>query len=82
MKVSDLKRQIADLPDDADLFFNMASGCCGDHETLEIWDTAPGTYNGKSWLVFYFNSLPGYRTCRQAGDTIREDEKYHVGRRK
>ena len=33
--IKELKEAIVNLPDDAILSFNMASGCCGDIECLE-----------------------------------------------
>lgn len=76
MTVKELKQAIVNLKDDATISFQMASGCCGDYEHL---DTIEGfefeTYSDTA-LVIYFGSLPGYKSCRQAGGTIQSDIDY------
>jgi hypothetical protein len=73
MKVSELKQLIAGLKDDAVVSFLMDSGCCGDYEDMEAYDSE--TYKDES-LVIRLKSLPGYKSCIQAGGTKRSDEEY------
>ena len=76
MKVGELKKELAKLSDDVEVHFLMYSGCCGETETLTL---SPGfeleTYEDTT-LIFYFDSLPGYKSCIQAGGTLRAHEEY------
>ena len=80
--IKELKEAIAHLPDDAHLSFSMASGCCGDYESLELSEGfefesyLAQKSNEVSTFIFYFNSLPGYKSCRQAGGTLQADKEY------
>jgi len=66
MKVKELREQIADLKDDADILFLMNSGCCGDHETMSAYDSDS---HADSLLLIYFDALPGYQSCIHASNT-------------
>jgi hypothetical protein len=69
---------IANMPDDATLSFEMLSGCCGDTEFMDLIDVDV-MEPAKDWsgaLRFQFAQLPGYRSCIQAGGTIRSDKEY------
>jgi len=82
LTIKDLKEAIANLKDDAVVSFLMASGCCGDHEYLEIQEgfeyiVYQAQRDGDvDALSFYFNPLPGYKSCIQAGSTLKADEEY------
>lgn len=66
MKIKELRDQIANLKDDAEITFLMNSGCCGDYETMIAYDSDS---HGDSLLLIYFEALPGYRSCRTAANT-------------
>ena len=76
MKVKELRDATSHLRDDATISFKMASGCCGEYEDLcptvgfefEIYDD--------SFLMFYFDALPGYQSCRQVSETLEADKVY------
>jgi|WetSurMetagenome_2_1015567.scaffolds.fasta_scaffold188547_3 hypothetical protein len=74
MKIKDLLKEIEEnnLPPDADISFEMYSGCCGDVEYLETCDIV--SYNDESFksLQIRFRSLPGYTSCIKAGATHRD----------
>lgn len=82
LTVKELKEAIATLPDDAYVSFHMASGCCGDYEYLEPskgfeYEAYIAQRDKEvSTFIFYFDSLPGYKSCRQAGGTIQSDLDY------
>jgi hypothetical protein len=82
MKVSELKQAISELADDTDVYFRIASGCCGDYEDLELIElevnkkTGDGSILDQEYCILHFNSLPGYKSCIQAGQTKKADEKY------
>jgi hypothetical protein len=59
----------------------MASGCCGEIEELEVvyHDTMDVSFGGMSGDLMprvEFGSLPGYKSCIQAGNTIQSDKEY------
>lgn len=78
MKIKELKEMIANMPDDADLSFQMQSGCCGEFEEMEIsyTDIYEPHRDWQGSLLFRFHALPGYKSCIQAGGTIRADKEY------
>lgn len=73
LKVGELKAQLAGLGDDEEVSILMNSGCCGETETMEILTVSGYCLEG---LYIYCNPLPGYRSCIQAGGTIRQDKEY------
>jgi len=73
MKIKELKDAIANLNDDAEISFLMDSGCCSETETMVANDLE--TYENSA-LIVRFNSLPGYKSCLQAGATKRAHEEY------
>lgn len=81
MKIKELKELLNSLPesmDDQEIYSVMSSGCCGDTEDLEQLEVdyyLPSKgFNGMLRLTY--SSLPGYRSCIQAGATKRQDEEY------
>lgn len=69
MKVKELREEIANLPDDAEVCIQMSSGCCGDFEYLgiEYLDSfAPDSRYGGS-LNIRVEALPGYESCISSG---------------
>lgn len=80
--VKDLKDYLNNLSpemDDASLFSVLSIGCCG--ETLELGDMEidhfPPEKEFKGFVRFMFNDkIPGYRTCRQVGQTINNDKQF------
>ena len=84
MKVKELKALLKEYkckPDD-DVVFRMKSGCCDDWEDLELFKGFEHEYykpyrkEDVGVLQFEFYNLPGYRSCRQAGDTKRADKEW------
>ena len=73
MKIKELRDMIANLKDDATVSFLMDSGCCGDHEDMEAYDSE--TYDDSA-LIIRLSSLPGYKSCIQAGGTKKSHEEY------
>lgn len=71
MNIKELKQLIKDLPEDSSISFLMDSGCCGDFEEMECYDTS--VYDGVG-IAFRLESLPGYGSCRQAANTIEKNE--------
>lgn len=69
MKIRDLKEHIKDLPDDTDVIFVMDIGCCGETESLDLWDSYKGVH--QNYICFNFNPLPGLDSCRKAGHKLR-----------
>lgn len=67
------KEALLALDDDANIMFLMASGCCGDTESLEAYDIDLIDTN---YLAIYFKALPGYRSCIQVASTIKADKAY------
>lgn len=88
MKIKELKEILKQLPDSMDeveIYSVMSSGCCGDVEDLEgldvdfrLPDHKPDSHPHKDsgMLRFYYNSLPGYHSCRQVGLTKKQNEEY------
>ncbi len=82
MKIKELRQMLNELPatmDDQDVQFNMRSGCCGDYEELNILDFdafAPDKFYDKGMVRFFFDAVPGYQSCIQAGGTKRAHEEY------
>ena len=82
MKIKELKEYLNTLPaemDDADIISMLSIGCCG--ETLDLGEVdvdhqlPSGKYSGV--LTLRFNeSIPGYRSCRQVGQTESNDKAY------
>lgn len=69
MNIKEIKEAIKYLPDDTNISFQMSSGCCGDYEELDVYDIESGSAKEGSYLIFRFEALPGYETCRKAGAT-------------
>jgi hypothetical protein len=74
-----------DTPGDEPIIFRMKSGCCGDFEDMDLIDIEnlilnPYPQQSKTKylgsIVFMFDSLPGYKSCIQAGNTVRQDKEY------
>lgn len=79
MKVKELKELLSKVSDDADVSFQMRSGCCGDVEYMEVAytdDYEPSKSIPEGHVSITFESLPGYKSCIQAGGTIRADKEY------
>ena len=78
MKVKELKEQLANQPDDAEVVFEMYSGCCGDTEQMDLSDTdsyEPSPRYGGSFR-FLLNPVDGYRSCRQAAKPRQDHKDY------
>jgi hypothetical protein len=89
VKVKELKALLKEYkckPDD-EVVFRMASGCCGNFEDLEPYKGFEHEYykpyrkGDNGVLQFDFYSLPGYRSCLQAGSTKRADEEWLIKHR-
>ena len=82
MKIKELKEYLASLPpemDEADVYSTLSIGCCGD--TLELGEVELDHHlPSKSYLgclqLRFNESIAGYRSCRQVGQTEENDKKY------
>lgn len=80
MKAKELLELLSKVGPEAEIAFSMNSGCCGDYEYLEPYDTDISNYSTKTekheFVSIYFPSLPGYHSCIQVGGTVRDDKEY------
>lgn len=81
MKVKELEELLAKCRPESEVYFSMASGCCGDFEEMEVTysDTMDLSFGGNKGEIaprIEFKPLPGYKSCRQAGNTVESDKEY------
>lgn len=78
LKIKDLLEEIKNnnLKPEDEIDIEMYSGCCGDLEFMEIDDLDVLEINKeKKVLRIYLNSLEGYYSCLQVGETKRRHEE-------
>jgi hypothetical protein len=79
MKAKELLELLQKCDPEEDVSFQMISGCCGEHEYMEVVDAEVFDMRDDKypkWLIIEFAPLPGYRSCIQAGGTIRAHAEY------
>lgn len=77
MKKAKLLELIQKLDDNDEILFQIQDGCCDDSLDLIVDDTAYHNLDVEGKVVIVkFSSLPGYRSCIQAGQTKRADQEY------
>jgi hypothetical protein len=84
MKTKELIEVLKACDPEQEVSFQMDDGCCGDYLSLDAYDFEHiDDYNRETrrfgipgWLTVRFRALPGYRSCRQSGGTIRADKEY------
>ena len=82
MKAKDLAAWALQADPESEVSFEMSSGCCGDWEDMTCYDVDlmgtdyKGNIPGGYYVRILLESVPGYKSCRQAGDTKRRHEEY------
>ena len=89
MRAHDLAAMLLQCSPDAEVYFTVADGCCGDEMELgepeaDFLGDSPHSYSLKDQreknfsigIRLQFPHLPGFRSCRQSGATKRSDEAY------
>lgn len=77
--IKDLKKEIENLPDDMEIVFKMQSGCCDDYEYMELSSSDYDDieyFKPPYFFTFAFKPLAGYKSCIQAGKTLKADKEY------
>jgi len=70
MKVKELIQKLQEVDPESKVDFLMDIGCCGgDWETLTMYEIV--NYYTDKVVVLYFDPIPGYRSCIEAGKTRR-----------
>ena len=78
LTVKEIKDMIEEMQDNDIISFQMISGCCYDYEDLDnpdISDYYPPSKRELGCKVITFDSLPGYKSCIQVGQTKDADKK-------
>lgn len=73
MKVKELKELIESMSDDAEIYFELADGCCSNYILLDVAEAL--SYSNMDGTV-RFKAIAGYRSCIQSSKTKKADEEY------
>ena len=82
MKAKDLAAWAMQADPDSEVSFEMASGCCGNWEDMTLMDVDVIGINYKGntptehYVRILLESVPGYKSCIQAGNTKRAHDEY------
>lgn len=77
MKLKEFLKEFEGIHPDAEVYFNMSVGCCGEMETLgnpdvDYW--AGSTKNIETWYVqITFPSFEFLDSCRKHGNAVRSN---------
>ena len=71
MKLKELLEELKNLPEDTDIIFNMAVGCCSEVEYLPLSDIDTDT---KGYVTFWLDCPDFLNSCRKYGAAIRRSD--------